>query len=173
MVYAIVKALILAVPLGLHLPLVYNSGGYDSAETLGLLNGIFDIYMPDFKYADASAGNELSGVEDYPDIARKAIREMHDQVGDLKLAEGGIAYKGLLVRHLILPQNLAGTQKVIDFLCTISKLTYLNIMDQYHPVYRAAECPALKRRITVQEFDEAVLYAQRAGMKRLDGQRLI
>lgn len=169
MVYAIVKALILAVPLGLHLPLVYNSGGYDSAETLQLLNGIFDIYMPDFKYADASHGHELSGVEDYPDIARMAITEMHDQVGDLKLDEGGVAYKGLLVRHLVLPQNLAGTQQVIDFLCTISKLTYLNIMDQYHPVYRAAECPALKRRITVQEFDEAVLYAQRAGMTRLDG----
>jgi putative pyruvate formate lyase activating enzyme len=173
MVYAIVKALILAVPLGLHLPLVYNSGGYDSVETLQLLNGIFDIYMPDFKYADASHGYELSGVKDYPNVARRAIREMHNQVGDLKIAEGGVAHTGLLVRHLVLPQNLAGTQKVIDFLCTISKFTYLNIMDQYHPVYRAAECPALKRRITVQEFDEAVIYAQRAGMSRLDGRRLI
>jgi putative pyruvate formate lyase activating enzyme len=173
MVYAIVKALILAVPLGLHLPLVYNSGGYDSVETLRLLNGIFDIYMPDFKYGEASHGSELSGVKEYPEIAQRAIREMHDQVGDLKLSEGGIAYKGLLVRHLVLPQRLAGTQQVVDYLCTISKGTYLNIMDQYHPVYRAAECPALKRRITVQEFDEAVLYAQRAGMTRLDGQRFI
>ncbi len=169
MVYAIVRALIIAVPMGLHVPLVYNSGGYDSVETLRHLGGIFDIYMPDFKYWDKEAAHKLSGVRDYPQVARNALREMHDQVGDLRLDERGVAYRGLLVRHLVLPQDLAGTRGVVDFLRGLSADTYLNLMDQYRPAYRATECPALRRRVTLQEFDRAVEYAKDAGMRRLDG----
>jgi putative pyruvate formate lyase activating enzyme len=168
MVYAIVRALIIAVPLGLRLPLVYNSGGYDSVQTLQLLDGIFDIYMPDFKYWNVEVARELSGAGDYPETARAALREMHEQVGDLETA-GGIAFRGILVRHLILPQDLAGTRQIIDFLRGLSARTYLNLMDQYRPAYRAGECPALRRRITLQEYDEAVAHARQVGMERLDG----
>lgn len=171
MAYAIVKALILAVPAGLRVPLVYNSGGYDAVETLGLLNGVFDIYMPDFKYMDARVGGELSGAKDYPEAAMAALREMHHQVGDLDMDELGIARRGLLVRHLVLPNNLARTDRVIAFIASLSKSTYLNIMDQYHPEYRARECFDLRRRITLQEYDEAVALAVKAGLTRLDKYR--
>jgi putative pyruvate formate lyase activating enzyme len=166
MVYAIIEALLIAVPKGLRVPLVYNTGGYDSVETLKLLNGIFDIYMPDFKYADDETAYRLSGIKDYPAKAWSAITEMHHQVGDLEIGESGVAYKGLLVRHLVLPNELAGTRGVIDLLASLSKNTYLNIMDQYRPQYRAHEYPDLKRRATLQEFDEACSYARGAGMTR-------
>lgn len=169
MVYGIVRALIMAVPMGLHVPLVYNSGGYDSVETLKLLNGVFDIYMPDFKYWDEEISYDLSGVRDYPQIARSALWEMHEQVGDLVLDEHGVARRGLLVRHLVLPQGLSGARKVVDFIRSLSADTYLNLMDQYRPAYRAAEYPALRRRTTLQEFDEAALYARERGMSRLNG----
>jgi putative pyruvate formate lyase activating enzyme len=169
MVYAVVRALTRAVPMGLRVPLVYNSGGYDSADTLRLLRDVFDIYMPDFKYWDGEVARELSGAADYPEVARNALQEMHDQVGDLLVDERGVAYRGLLVRHLVLPQNLGGTERIIDFLHGLSPRTYLNLMDQYRPAYRADECPALRRRVTLQEFDQAVEYARRTGMKRLDG----
>jgi len=169
MVYGIVKALVLALPMGLRVPLVYNSGGYDSVETLKLLQGIFDIYMPDCKYWDEEISYELSGVRDYPQVARDALREMHRQVGDLEIDEQGVARRGLLVRHLVLPQGLSGTKDIVDFLWSLSSDTYLNIMDQYRPAYRAAECPPLRRRTTLQEYDEAVAYAKERGMKRLDG----
>jgi putative pyruvate formate lyase activating enzyme len=169
MVYAILKALIIAIPLGLRVPLVYNSGGYDSVETLRLLNGIFDIYMPDFKYWDTETAHRLSGARDYPEVARKALREMHDQVGDLRLDERSTACRGLLVRHLVLPQDLAGTKEIIGFLHGLSPDTYLNLMDQYRPAYRARECSALRRPVTLQEFDAAVAYARRSGIRRLDG----
>ena len=173
MVYAILKALTIAVPMGLRVPLVYNSGGYDSVETLRLLNGIFDIYMPDFKYWDSGTARRLSGARDYPEVARNALREMHDQVGDLRLDERGIAYRGLLVRHLVLPQDLAGTREVIGFLHGLSPDTYLNLMDQYRPAYRARECPALRRRVTLDEYGEAMDFAKEAGMRRLDGMKFI
>jgi putative pyruvate formate lyase activating enzyme len=169
MVYAVVRALILAVPMGLRMPLVYNSGGYDSVSTLELLQGVFDIYMPDFKYWGGEVARELSGVSDYPEVARNGLREMHDQVGDLRMDERGVAYRGLLVRHLVLPQDLGGTERIIDFLYGLSPRTYLNLMDQYRPAYRAGECPALRRRVTLQEFDQAVAHARRVGMERLDG----
>jgi putative pyruvate formate lyase activating enzyme len=169
MVYAIVRALIIAIPRGLKVPLVYNSGGYDSVETLQLLNGIFDIYMPDFKYWDPARACELSGPADYPDKARAALGEMHHQVGVLRMDGNGIAYRGLLVRHLVLPENMAGTRGVLDFLCTLSRDTYVNIMDQYRPAFRARECPGLGRRTTLQEYDEALAYARKKGMRRLDG----
>ena len=169
MVYGIIKALVLAVPRGLHVPLVYNSGGYDSVETLKLLQDVFDIYMPDFKYWDEEISYNLSGVRDYPQVAREALREMHRQVGDLDLDEQGVARRGLLVRHLVLPQGLSGTKDIVEFLWSLSADTYLNLMDQYRPAYRAAECPPLRRRTTLQEYDEAIAYAKERGMIRLDG----
>ncbi len=167
MAYAIVKALVTAVPMGLKVPLVYNTGGYDSVDTLKLLKGVFDIYMPDFKYADADKAFKLSGIKNYPDVAWSAITEMYQQVGDLEIDAAGVARKGLLVRHLVLPNNLAGTRGVVDLLAGLSKSTYLNIMDQYRPEYRARECMDLRRRVTLQEFDEACSYAKGAGMTRV------
>ncbi len=167
MVYAIVKALLVAIPAGLCVPLVYNSGGYDSVETLRLLDGVFDIYMPDFKYWDPDTAKNLSGARNYPEIARNALREMHRQVGDLKIDETGLAYRGLLARHLVLPDNLSGTRNVIDFLCTLSRDTFVNIMDQYRPMYRAREHPGLERRVTLQEIDEALQYARKSGLTRM------
>ncbi len=167
-IYPVVKALETAVPGGLTLPLVYNSGGYDSADTLRLLEGVFDIYMPDFKYMDSERGEELSGARDYPGAAMEALREMHRQVGDLKLNSMGIAERGLLVRHLVLPNNLAATDRVMGFLASLSKDTFVNIMDQYRPEYRARECFDLKRRITLAEYDRARENAKAAGLHRLD-----
>ena len=166
MVYSIVEALVAAVPMGLRVPLVYNTGGYDSVDTLKLLNGVFDIYMPDFKYADADTAFKLSGIKDYPEVAWGAITEMHQQVGDLEIDVSGVAHRGLLVRHLVLPNDLAGTRSVVDRLAGLSKNTYLNIMDQYRPEYRAREYPDLKRRVTLKEFDEACSYAKGAGITR-------
>jgi len=167
MVHAIVKALLIAVPLGLDIPLVYNSGGYDSVGTLRMLDGVFDIYMPDLKYSDNGIAHTLSGVNNYSDTARGAVREMHRQVGDLRIDGTGIAYRGLLVRHLVLPDERAGTTEVVDFLCGLSRHTYLNIMDQYRPVYKARECPEICRRVTLKEIDDAVGYARKRGMTRV------
>ncbi len=171
MAYAIVRALVTAIPGGLSIPLVYNSGGYDAVETLELLDGIIDIYMPDFKYMDAEVGENLSGAKDYPAAAMAAVREMHRQTGDLVIDEAGIARRGLLVRHLVLPGNLAATDRVLAFLASVSADTYVNIMDQYRPEYRARECPGLRRRPTLQEIDEAEYQAKRAGLRRLDKYR--
>jgi putative pyruvate formate lyase activating enzyme len=168
MVSAIVTALSDAVPRGLTVPLVYNSGGYDSTDTLRMLSGVFDIYMPDLKFMDSGTAGTLCGAQDYPERAADAVREMHDQVGDLVIDERGIAVKGLLVRHLVLPNNLAGTDGVISFIAGLSKNTYLNLMDQYRPEHRAGECFDLKRRVTLQEFDDAVRAALDAGIKRID-----
>ncbi|RLC60371.1 MAG: radical SAM protein, partial [Chloroflexi bacterium] len=130
----ILEALEIAVKSGLRLPLVYNSGGYDSVETLRLLDGIVDIYMPDMKYSDEKTAEKLSGVENYPAINRAAVKEMHRQVGDLQIDDDGIAQRGLLVRHLVLPHGLAGTKEVVNFLASeVSPDTYVNIMAQYHP----------------------------------------
>jgi putative pyruvate formate lyase activating enzyme len=139
----ILGALVPAVDGGLRLPLVYNSGGYDSLHTLRLLDGVIDIYMPDMKYSDERVGRELSGVSDYVLRNRAAVREMHRQVGDLELDERGVATRGLLVRHLVLPDGLAGTGAVARFLADeISRDTYLNVMDQYRPAFKAAAAAA-------------------------------
>jgi len=167
MVHTIVKALLIAVPMGLNLPLVYNSGGYDSVEILRMLEDVFDIYMPDLKYSEEKIGHCLSGVKGYPETAMNAIREMHRQVGDLKMDEERIAYRGLLVRHLVLPDGRAGSRAIIDFLSGLSRHTYLNIMDQYRPLYRARECPEICRRVTIHEIDDTVDYARKAGMTRV------
>ena len=165
----ILRALPFAVEKGLSVPLVYNTGGYDSLEALKLLDGIFDIYMPDFKYADSHAAQEYSQVPDYFTVAKSAIKEMHRQVGDLLLDEKGVALKGLLVRHLVLPQGLAGTREVMRFLARqISKDTYVNIMDQYRPCGRISPDSPLNRSITQDEYDQAVETAKEEGITRLD-----
>jgi putative pyruvate formate lyase activating enzyme len=168
----ILAALLIAARAGLHIPLVYNTGGYDALETLALLDGIVDIYMPDMKYADPAIGRQLSGIPDYPQVNRLAVREMHRQVGDLQIDSRGIARRGLLVRHLVLPAGLAGTPAILHFLARdVSPNTYLNLMDQYRPCYRAhqlAEFPDLGRRLTVAEYTDAVSAAGRAGLARLD-----
>jgi putative pyruvate formate lyase activating enzyme len=166
----ILGALDIATDKGLRIPLVYNCGGYESVEILKILNGIFDIYMPDFKYSDPETALKLSKAKNYPEIAKAAIKEMHKQVGDLIIDERGIALRGLLVRHLVLPEGFAGTREVVRFLAEeISKNTYLNVMDQYYPCYKAYTNPLLNRRITGKEFSEAVKMALEAGLKRLDG----
>ncbi len=168
----ILEALEIAVKSGLRLPLVYNSGGYDSVETLRLLDGIVDIYMPDMKYSDEKTAEKLSGVENYPAINRAAVKEMHRQVGDLQIDEDGIAQRGLLVRHLVLPHGLAGTKEVVNFLANeVSPDTYVNIMAQYHPCHKAFLFPSLSRRTSAVEFQGAVALAGQAGLNRLDQPR--
>ncbi len=165
----ILDALELAVSMGLYLPLVYNSGGYDSVETLGLLDGVIDIYMPDMKYSDEEIAGQLSGVKDYPKVNKAAVREMHRQVGSLQIDDDGVAQRGLLVRHLVLPNRLAGTQEVVRFLAQeISTDTYLNIMAQYHPCHKAFDILSLTRPINREEFSEAIDLAHRYGLNRLD-----
>jgi putative pyruvate formate lyase activating enzyme len=168
----IMAAVLVAAQAGLRLPLVYNTGGYDSLETLALLDGVIDIYMPDMKYADPEIGLRYSRIRDYPRINQDAVREMHRQVGDLQMDERGIAIRGLLVRHLVLPNDLAGSQQVFRFLAQeISTNTYLNVMDQYRPAYRAHKFPALNRRITREEYQRALDLAREAGLTRLDQRR--
>lgn len=167
--YAILKALPVAIERGLCVPIVYNCGGYEPLHVLRLLNGIVDIYMPDFKYSSSEAGLQYSLVKDYTERAREAIREMHSQVGDLIVDNNGIALRGLIVRHLVLPNDASGTRGVLDFIAgEVSKNTYINIMDQYHPCYRAFEYEPLNRRITVKEYSDALEYARRIGLKRID-----
>ena len=147
---------------GLNIPLIYNTGGYDSVKTLKLLDGIIDVYMPDMKYSDKEFGSIYSKVPNYPKINQAAIKEMHRQVGHLKINNEGIAYRGLLVRHLLLPENIAGTEIVLKFLVEeISTKTYLNLMDQYYPTFNSKDLPKLNRRITKKEF----IWAKKAALK--------
>ena len=167
----VLLGLLVAAEAGLRLPLVYNTGGYDSLRTLALLDGVVDVYMPDAKYADAGAGLRFSGVRNYPEVNRAAIREMHRQVGDLVIDGDGVARRGLLVRHLVLPEGLAGTGEVVRFLRDqVSPRTYINVMAQYRPCYRAGQMPPLDRRVTAAEYAEAVRLAADAGL-RLDERR--
>ena len=169
----ILDALPLAIEAGLSLSLVYNSGGYDSVETLRLLDGVFDIYMPDFKYSDRKVSARFSSAPDYPEVAKAALGEMHRQVGELQLDERGIARRGLLIRHLVLPEDLAGTKEAMHFIAQhISPQTYVNVMEQYRPCYQAGEHPPLDRSITGREFREAVEMALQEGLNRLEGLRL-
>jgi putative pyruvate formate lyase activating enzyme len=165
----ILRSLQIAIKKGLHVPLVYNCGGYESIETLKILDGIIDIYMPDFKYAHPEPAREYSNAQDYPELAKAAIKEMHRQVGDLMLNSQSIAERGLLVRHLVLPEGLAATEDIVRFLAReVSSNTYTNIMAQYYPCYKADEHPPLDRRITNAEYKKAVNAAKNAGLRRLD-----
>ena len=165
----ILEALKLAIEQGLNIPLVYNSGGYESVETLRLLEGIFDIYMPDFKFWDAEWAERFCNAPDYSERARAAIREMHRQVGDLLVDGAGVAVRGLLIRHLVMPNGVAGTGKVMDFLGKeISTDTYVNVMDQYRPCGDANADDLINRRLTSQEYREAVDKAKKVGLHRLD-----
>ncbi len=165
----IVEALVLAVEKGLKIPIVYNCGGYEKVETLRLLEGIVDIYMPDFKYWDEKVALKLSKVPRYPEVARAAIKEMHRQVGDLALDEEFIAKRGLIIRHLVLPGGLSGTEEILNWIAReLSPNTYVNIMDQYYPCGDAWKYPPLDRRITKEEYERALLAAKKAGLKRLD-----
>lgn len=168
-IYPILAAVEIAARNGLTIPLVYNTGGYDSLETLRLLDGVIDIYMPDMKYASAQISLKYSKVRHYPAINQAAIHEMYRQVGDLQLDERGLARRGLLVRHLILPYGLAGTDEIVRFLAEeISPNTYLNLMDQYHPAWLARQYPRLARPVTANEYQQAIGLAHQAGLTRLD-----
>ena len=162
----IVEALRAAIRLGLRVPLVYNCGGYESVEVLKLLDGIVDIYLPDFKYSDAATAEKYSaGAKDYPEVAAAALEEMHRQVGELVMDERGIALRGLMIRHLVLPSNLAGTDKFVQFVAAkLSRSTYVNIMAQYRPAHNSWSYPELTRRITPAEFRQAVTWAREAGL---------
>jgi putative pyruvate formate lyase activating enzyme len=165
----ILEALPRAIEMGLSVPLVYNTGGYDSMETLQLLDGIFDIYMPDFKYSQEKISDKYSQASDYPRIVKQALKEMFRQVGDLQIDADGIALRGLLVRHLVLPDGLAGTKDVMRFLAEqISQNTYVNIMDQYHPSGNIPLDSPLRRRVTSEEYSHAIAIAKEEGITRLD-----
>jgi putative pyruvate formate lyase activating enzyme len=169
----ILEALQIAAERGLDLPIVYNTGGYDSPETLALLDGVVDIYMPDIKYADARVARRYSGIDDYPKVNQAAIIEMQRQVGDLKIdAKSGVAMRGLLVRHLVLPQGLAGTEKVVHFIAEeVSRNTYINIMTQYRTHYKAHRIPPLARSVSRRECSRALDLAKNSGLSRLDRAR--
>jgi putative pyruvate formate lyase activating enzyme len=163
----ILEALPPAVESGLRLPLVYNTGGYDRVETLRLLDGVFDIYMPDLKFSDPASAKLLLHAEDYPQVACDAIREMHRQVGDLVLDDHGLARRGLLVRHLVMPGGLEETRQIVRFLAReISTDTFVNLMPQYHPEGHAAQFPTINRRITTAEYHAAMGVAREEGLWR-------
>jgi putative pyruvate formate lyase activating enzyme len=165
----VLDALVIAARDGLSLPLVYNTGGYDSPEALELLDGVVDIYMPDMKYGSSVQARRYSKVRDYAEVNRAAVRQMHAQVGDLAVGADGIARRGLLVRHLVLPGGISGTPEVLRFLASeISTGTFINIMDQYRPCYRADDYPDLRPRISAAEYRDALEMARDLGLKRLD-----
>jgi len=161
----LLSALKIAIDRGFKLPLVYNTSSYDSPQTLKLLAGIIDIYMPDAKFAAREVAKEFCNAEDYPEVMKAAIKEMWRQVGDLVINEEGIAVRGLLVRHLVLPAGLAGTEEICRFLLEeISPHTYINIMSQYHPCYKAVGHPKIGRRITKREFEASLEIAKKVGL---------
>lgn len=166
----ILEALVPAAERGLSLPLVYNTGGYDSPEALALLDGVIDVYMPDMKYGDSEVAHRYSHVRGYAEVNQAAVREMHRQVGDLVLDEEGVARRGLLVRHLVLPGDLANTDRVLGFLAReVSPRTRVNLMAQYRPCYRAYGCPPLDRPITASEYRAALEVARRHDLILVDG----
>ncbi len=171
----ILEAVLQAARQGLHVPLVYNSGGYDRVETLRLLDGIVDIYMPDFKFWDRTVAGATCDAPDYPEVTRAALIEMHRQVGDLSIDDtSGLAVRGLLVRHLVLPGGMAGTADVMAFLAdSLSPNTYVNVMSQYRPCGRANDTPGLGVFLTRAEYTQAVRQARAAGITRLDRPRRV
>ena len=168
---SIVAATRIAMQRGLRLPLVFNCGGYESFEVIRLLKGIVDIYLPDFKYMDGETAERLSsGAGDYPERAAETILEMHRQVGDLVVDERGVALRGLIVRHLVLPQNLAGTDRFVKWAAEkLGTDCAVNVMGQYRPEHRAKEFPEIARRLTSQEYAQALEWAREAGLRSTDG----
>jgi putative pyruvate formate lyase activating enzyme len=164
----ILEGLVVAAQRGLRLPLVYNTGGYDRLETLQRLDGVVDIYMPDFKFWNPETARELARAADYPEVARTAVKEMHRQVGDLVLDGQGLARRGLLVRHLVMPGGLDETRQIMRFLAKeVSADTFVNVMPQYHPEGLANRYPAIARPLTHGDFREAVRIAREEGLRRL------
>ena len=166
----ILNATRIALKKGLRLPLVYNTSGYERLEILKILDGVVDIYMPDMKYMDADQAEKYSsGASDYPELTKRAIIEMNRQVGELKVDERGIATRGLIIRHLVMPNRVAGTEKLLRWMAeALPKSTYVNIMAQYHVDYKAFDYPKIARGITVQEFLEAMEWAENFGLTNLD-----
>ncbi len=169
----IMEAVAIAIEKGLRLPIVYNTSAYDSLESMQVMDGIVDIYMPDFKIWDPDKAHRYLGVRDYPDTARRIIKEMHRQVGDLKFDEDGLALRGVLLRHLVMPNRIAGTREIMNFIAReVSPHTYVNIMDQYYPAglvsMKPKNYPELTRRVTTEEFEEAIRCAKEAGLYRFD-----
>jgi putative pyruvate formate lyase activating enzyme len=172
----ILEALPIAVEGGLRLPLVYNTGAYDGMESLRHLDGIVDIYMPDFKFWDRERSLKYLRARDYPEVARAAIKEMHRQVGDLVMDGADLARRGLLVRHLVMPGGIAGTREIMRWLATeTSRETYVNVMDQYYPAGRVSreKFSEINRRISAEEYGEAIRVTREAGLHRLDRRRAI
>lgn len=166
----ILKALNIAVAKGLRLPIVYNTSGWERVEILKILDGVVDIYLPDFKYWDGEmAAKYSSGARNYPELTKKAILEMNRQVGVAKPAEDGIIYRGLMVRHLVMPNNIAGSEKIMEWIAkNLPKDTYINIMAQYNPCYKAFDYPEISRRITKDEYNRVVKHAKALGLTNLD-----
>lgn len=166
----IISATRIALKKGLHIPLVYNTSGYERLEMLKILDGIVDIYLPDLKYMDGEqAAKYSSGASDYPELTQKAIVEMHRQVGVLKSDKHGYAVRGLIIRHLVMPNRVAGTEKFVKWVAEhLPRNTYVNIMAQYRVEYKAYEYPEIARGITVEEFLEAMNWARHYGLINLD-----
>ena len=165
----IVEALPLAIEQGLRLPLVYNTSAYDALSSLALMDGLVDIYMPDFKFWEPESAMRYARARDYPQVARAAIAEMHRQVGELRFDAAGVARRGLLIRHLVMPEGLKETRAILNWVATeLSTSTYVNLMDQYRPAHRASKFPELTRRVYPEEFEAAHLLARREGLSRLD-----
>ncbi len=170
----VLEAIYEAIGMGLRLPIVYNTSAFDSLHSIELLDGVVDIYMPDFKFWDAATSKRLVMAEDYPKRARRAIRAMYDQVGDLAFDESGLALRGLLVRHLVMPNDLAGTRQIMHFLATeVSKDTYVNLMDQYRPAGQVLNCreqyAEIGRATSSKEYSAARAVAEQEGLVRMDG----
>jgi putative pyruvate formate lyase activating enzyme len=165
----IVRALRLAIGRGLRIPLVYNTGGYDNLEVVRLLDGIVDIYLPDYKYLDGElAATYSSGARNYPEVAAEVIKEMHRQVGEVQVDSRGIATRGLMIRHLIMPHNISGTDRFVRWVAReLTPTTYVNLMAQYRPAHRARELPLIARRPTREEIEQAFRWAREAGLKRV------
>jgi putative pyruvate formate lyase activating enzyme len=166
----IVLALDIAAAEGLRIPLVYNTCGWERVEILKLLDGVVDIYLPDFKYADSEmADTYSSGADTYAEVTKQALLEMQRQVGVAKPAYNGLMYRGLMIRHLVMPNDVSGTSEVIDWIAAnLPKDTYLNLMSQYRPMYKAFDYPEIARRITKKEYSDVVKHARQAGLTRLD-----
>jgi putative pyruvate formate lyase activating enzyme len=163
----IVESLLEAIRMGLQLPIVYNCSGYESIEVIQLLEGVIDIYMPDAKYMEEEYSKRFSNAPDYPDVLRKVLKEMHRQVGDLTINSKGIAERGLLIRHLVMPQGVASSEAILKFIAEeISVHSYVNIMDQYRPEYRSHDYPEISRRVTHEEYTEAIQIAKRLHLYR-------